>query len=213
MLEIHPPNLDVSGRKKYPVLFRPYGGPASQTISDRFTRDWHSYLACEKGYIIVMVDGRGTGFKGRALRNPVRDNLGYWEAVDQIAAAAEIGRRNYVDNKRIGIWGWSYGGYLTLKTLEAGSGLFSLGIAVAPVTDYLLYDSIYTERYLSTPTSNPDGYHRAAVRNVTNFEGIDLAFAHGTGDDNVHFANTAALVDKLTQSHVRGWRMRIFTDS
>lgn len=213
MVEILPPNIDTSGRKKYPVLIQVYGGPYSQMVDNTFKRDWHSYLACEQKYIIVRVDGRGTGFKGRKLRNPIRDNLGQWEAEDQMALARELIKRKYVDRSRVGIWGWSYGGYMTLKSLEAGPELFTLGIAVAPVTDWRLYDSIYTERYMNTPDVNGEGYDHAAVMNVTNFDGKDLLLAHGTGDDNVHFANMASLVDKLTQKKVRGWRMRVFTDS
>lgn len=106
MLEILPPGIDTSGRKKYPVLIRVYGGPGSQMVSNRFERDWHTYLACEKKYVVVMVDGRGTGFKGRGLRNPVMDDLGHWEVVDQIKAAVEMTTRAYVDRSRIGIWGW-----------------------------------------------------------------------------------------------------------
>ena len=106
MLEIFPPGMDASGRKKYPVLIRVYGGPGSQMVSNKWEQDWHSYLACERKYIIVMVDGRGTGFKGRALRNPVMDQLGHWEVVDQIKAASEMKKREYVDSSRIGIWGW-----------------------------------------------------------------------------------------------------------
>jgi dipeptidyl aminopeptidase len=181
-------------------------------VSNAFKRDWHSFLACEQKYVIVRIDGRGTGFKGRALRNPIRDDLGHWEVEDQLALARELIKRKYIDRQRVGIWGWSYGGYMTLKTLEAGHDLFTLGMAVAPVTDWRYYDSIYTERYMNTPEANPDGYVRSAVNNVTNFAGIDLLLAHGTGDDNVHFANMASLVDKLTQDQVRGWRMRMFTD-
>ncbi|WWD21310.1 hypothetical protein CI109_105794 [Kwoniella shandongensis] len=215
MLEMLPPNMDSTGRKKYPVLIRVYGGPGSQMVSNRFERDWHTYLVTAQRYIVIMVDGRGTGLKGRALRNPVRDDLGHWEVVDQIAAAKEMVKRGYVDRSRIGIWGWSYGGYMTCKTLEADSGIFTLGMAVAPVTDFLYYDSIYTERYMSTPSANGQGYISSAVNNVTSFSGdkVDFIWAHGSGDDNVHFANSASLLDKLTQSQVRGWRFRMFTDS
>ncbi|KIY32640.1 dipeptidyl aminopeptidase [Cryptococcus gattii E566] len=215
MLEILPPNIDITGRKKYPVLIRVYGGPGSQMVSNRFERDWHSYLAASQRYIIVMLDGRGTGFKGRNLRNPVRDDLGRWEVQDQIAAAREMAKRAYVDRSRIGIWGWSYGGYMTCKTIEAASGIFTLGMAVAPVTDWLYYDSIYTERYMSTPSANKEGYITSAVNNVTSFSGdkVDFIWAHGSGDDNVHYVNSAALLDKLTQEQVRGWRFRMFTDS
>jgi len=213
MLEIQPPGMDTSGRKRYPVLIKVYGGPGSQQVSNRFERDWHSYLACERKYIVVVVDGRGTGYKGRKLRNPVTDDLGHWEVVDQIKAAAEMTKQTYVDSSRIGIWGWSYGGYTTLKTIEADSGIFTLGMAVAPPVNWLLYDSIYTERYMSTPEANPEGYVTSAVNNVTAFGKVDFLWAHGSGDDNVHFAHTASFLDKLTQSHVRGWRFRMFTDS
>lgn len=213
MIEILPPNLDTSGRKKYPLLIQVYGGPYSQMVDNTFKRDWHSYLASEEKYVIVRVDGRGTGFKGRALRNPIRDDLGHWEVEDQIALARELVKRKYVDRSRVGIWGWSYGGYMTLKTLEAGGDLFNLGMAVAPVTDWRYYDSIYTERYMNTPQDNSEGYVTSSVHNVTAFDGKNLLLAHGTGDDNVHFANMASLVDKLTQSRVRGWQMRVFTDS
>jgi len=161
----------------------------------------------------VIIDGRGTGYKGRQLRNPVKDDLGRWEVVDQIAGAREMAKKIYVDRSRIGIWGWSFGGYMTLKTIEAQSGLFTLGMAVAPVTDWLFYDSIYTERYMNLPSANPDGYTSAAVNNVSAFGEVDFLWAHGSGDDNVHYLNTASLLDKLTQSHVRGWRFRMFTDS
>ncbi|ORY33110.1 putative dipeptidyl-peptidase [Naematelia encephala] len=213
MLQIFPPNMDASGRKKYPVLIRVYGGPGSQMVSNRFERDWHTFLACEKKYIIVMIDGRGTGFKGRPLRNPVTDELGHYEVLDQIAAAAEMVKKEYVDRNRIGIWGWSYGGYMTCKAIEADSGVFTLGMAVAPVTNWLYYDSIYTERYMNTPTSNEQGYLQGAVNNVSAFGNVDFLWAHGSGDDNVHYLNTASLLDKLTQRHVRGWRFRMFTDS
>ncbi|WVF65548.1 hypothetical protein IAT40_000276 [Kwoniella sp. CBS 6097] len=210
MLEMLPPNIDTSGRKKYPVLIRVYGGPGSQMVSNRFDRDWHTFLVTSMKYVVIMVDGRGTGFKGRNLRNPVRDDLGHWEVIDQIAAAKEMVKRGYVDRDRVGIWGWSYGGYMTCKTIEADSGIFTLGM-----TNWLYYDSIYTERYMSTPNANELGYLTSAVNNVTSFSGdkVDFIWAHGSGDDNVHYANSASLLDKLTQRHVRGWRFRMFTDS
>ncbi|WWC73095.1 uncharacterized protein I206_107060 [Kwoniella pini CBS 10737] len=215
VLEMLPPNFDASGRKKYPVLMRVYGGPGSQMVHNRFERDWHTYLVTTLKYIVVVVDGRGTGFKGRRLRNPVIDDLGHWEVVDQINAAKEMAKRTYVDRKRIGIWGWSYGGYMTCKTIEANSGIFTLGMAVAPVTNWLYYDSIYTERYMSVPSTNQEGYIKSAVNNVTSFSSdkVDFIWAHGSGDDNVHYVNSASLLDKLTQQQVRGWRFRMFTDS
>jgi len=179
----------------------------------RFGRDWHDYLACGLDYIVVVVDGRGTGFKGRKLRNIVKGNLGYWETVDQLAAARVWAAKKYVDPKRIGIWGWSYGGFMSSKVAEANAGIHSLAMAVAPVTSWRLYDSIYTERYMNLPSLNPGGYVNASISNVTGFHNVDFLLAHGSGDDNVHFANSAHLLDMFTQAHVRRFRFRMFTDS
>ena len=128
---MRPPHMDDSGRTKYPVLFRVYGGPVSQLVDVRYTHDWHDYVVSELQYIVVVVDGRGTGYKGRALRNPVKNNLGRWETQDQIAAAKIWATKDYVDPKRIGIWGWSYGGFMSSKVVEADAGVHSLAIAVA----------------------------------------------------------------------------------
>ena len=139
VLEMRPPRMDDSGRTKYPVLFRVYGGPGSQMVDVKFSHDWHDYVVSELQYIVVVVDGRGTGFKGRALRNPVKNNLGRWETADQIAAAKVWAAKEYVDPKRIGIWGWSYGGFMSSKVIEADAGVHSLAMAVAPVTSWRLY--------------------------------------------------------------------------
>ncbi|KDR80915.1 hypothetical protein GALMADRAFT_241446 [Galerina marginata CBS 339.88] len=211
--EIRPPRMDDSGRTKYPVLFRVYGGPASQTVDQRFTRDWHEYLACGLQYITVTVDGRGTGYKGRKLRNPVKDNLGFWETKDQIEAAKAWAKKPYVDPKRIGVWGWSYGGFMSSKVVEANAKIHSLAMAVAPVTSWLLYDSIYTERYMNLPALNAGGYVNASISNVEGFKHVDYLLAHGSGDDNVHYANSAHLLDMFTREQVRGFRFRMFTDS
>ncbi|KAH9893599.1 dipeptidyl aminopeptidase [Cubamyces lactineus] len=213
VLEMRPPRMDDSGRTKYPVLFRVYGGPGSQMVDVRFQQDWHAYLVTELQYIVVVVDGRGTGFRGRSLRNPVKNNLGRWETTDQINAAKIWAAKEYVDPKRIGIWGWSYGGFMSSKVIEADAGVHSLAIAVAPVTSWRLYDSIYTERYMNLPAVNPDGYVTASISNVTGFHHADFLLAHGSGDDNVHFANSAHLLDMLTAEKVRGFRFRMFTDS
>ncbi|KAI0640694.1 dipeptidyl aminopeptidase [Trametes meyenii] len=213
VLEMRPPRMDDSGRTKYPVLFRVYGGPGSQLVDVRFQHDWHTYAVAELQYIVVIVDGRGTGFRGRALRNPVKNNLGAWETIDQINAAKIWAAKEYVDPKRIGIWGWSYGGFMSSKVVEADAGIHSLAMAVAPVTSWRLYDSIYTERYMGLPAVNPDGYVTASISNVTGFHHADFLLAHGSGDDNVHFANSAHLLDMLTTEKVRGFRFRMFTDS
>ncbi|KAJ7089745.1 dipeptidyl aminopeptidase [Mycena belliarum] len=212
--EIRPPRMDDSGRTKYPVLFRVYGGPFSQLVDISFTRgDWHEYLACGHSYVVVTVDGRGTGFKGRKLRNPVKGNLGFWETKDQVAAARIWAAKDYVDPKRIGIWGWSYGGFMSAKVVEADAGIHSLAMSVAPVTSWRLYDSIYTERYMNLPALNPGGYINASISNVTAFQKVDYLLAHGSADDNVHFANSAHLLDMFTKAHVRNFRFRMFTDS
>ncbi|PCH36456.1 dipeptidyl aminopeptidase [Wolfiporia cocos MD-104 SS10] len=213
VVELRPPRMDDSGRTKYPVLFRVYGGPGSQLVSLEYSHDWHDFVACSLQYIVVVVDGRGTGYKGRKLRNPVKDNLGYWETVDQINAAKIWAAKDYVDSNRIGIWGWSYGGFMSSKVVEANAGLHSLAIAVAPVTSWRLYDSVYTERYMNLPNVNPSGYVTASISNVTGFHNVDFLLAHGSGDDNVHFANSAHLIDMFTRDHVRNFEFRMFTDS
>ncbi|KAF7303130.1 hypothetical protein MKEN_01276700 [Mycena kentingensis (nom. inval.)] len=212
--EIRPPRMDDSGRTKYPVLFRVYGGPFSQMVDLSFNRgDWHEYLACGHSYVVVTVDGRGTGFKGRKLRNPVKGNLGFWETKDQVAAARIWAAKDYVDPKRIGIWGWSYGGFMSAKVVEADAGIHSLAMSIAPVTSWKLYDSIYTERYMNLPAVNPGGYINASISNVEPFQKVDFLLGHGSADDNVHFSNSAHLLDMFTKARVRNFRFRMFTDS
>lgn len=211
--EIRPSDFDPN--KKYPVLFHLYQGPGSQTVDKRFSIGFETYVASRKDAIIVSVDGRGTGFMGRKFRAIVRDNLGYWEAHDQILAARIWAKKSYVDPSRIAIWGWSYGGYMTLKTLEQDGGkTFSYGMAVAPVTDWRFYDSIYTERYMHTPQHNFAGYDGSAIKNVTALKGAErFLVMHGTGDDNVHFQNTLALLDKFDLAQVENYDMFVFPDS
>ena len=139
VLELRPARMDDSGRTKYPVLFRVYGGPFSQMVDVTFRHDWHDYVVSELQYIVVIVDGRGTGWKGRGLRNPVKNQLGRWETRDQINAAKVWAAKEYVDTKRIGIWGWSYGGFMSSKVVEADAGVHSLAIAVA-VREFGPYD-------------------------------------------------------------------------
>ncbi|GAA5991505.1 hypothetical protein JCM11641_001188 [Rhodosporidiobolus odoratus] len=212
-MEIRPPNMDLSGRTKYPVLVQVYGGPNSQTITQRFTRDWHHYLTLNHGYIILRIDGRGTGLRGRKFRTTVRGRLGEVESRDVVEAVRKYGDINgWVDRGRVGIWGWSYGGFLTTKVIETNSSLFSLGMAVAPVT---VHDSIYTERYMSTPELNPAGYRNSSVHRMDGFlqKDVTFALAHGTGDDNVHAQNTFNLLDRFTIAGVRNFHLRMFTDS
>ncbi|KAK4055942.1 Dipeptidyl peptidase 4 [Microbotryomycetes sp. JL221] len=212
-LEMRPPFMDVSGRTKYPVLFQVYGGPNSQLVSQQWQRDWHHYLVTSLEYIIVRVDPRGTGFKSRPFRMSVRNQLGSLESKDVIETMKIWENKNYIDSKRIGIWGWSFGGYLVTKIVELNETVLGLAMSVAPVTDWRFYDSIYTERYMSTPQLNPVGYRNSSVRKMEGFKNVEFALAHGSGDDNVHYLNTAALLDRFTVEHVRNFHFRMFTDS
>ncbi|RYO82367.1 hypothetical protein DL766_004753 [Monosporascus sp. MC13-8B] len=219
VLEQLPPNFDPA--KKYPVLFTPYGGPGSQEVSKAYaTPSWEAYISSdpELEYITYTVDNRGTGYKGRAFRSLVASHLGDFEAEDQVWAARELARRNsFIDAEHVGIFGWSYGGYLSAKVVELDSGAFTLGLIVAPVTDWRFYDSMYTERYMKTTQTNPGGYNGTAVRDVAGFKNIAGGFTvlHGLGDDNVHYQNAAALIDLLVGAGVPPQKMdwRAFTDS
>jgi len=197
---IKPPNFDAS--RRWPVLMYVYGGPGSQTVTDGwggFRYLWHQLLA-ERGYIVASVDNRGTGARGRDFRKIVYQDLGAWESRDQVAAAQWLGSLPYVDRDRIGIWGWSYGGYMTALAMMKEGAPFRAGISVAPVTDWRLYDTIYTERFMRTPQANPEGYERSApTAHAARLEG-DLLLIHGTGDDNVHYQNAVQLTDALIEA-------------
>ncbi|KAI0396057.1 dipeptidyl peptidase IV N-terminal region-domain-containing protein [Xylariaceae sp. FL0594] len=212
-VERRPPHFDP--HKKYPVLFQQYSGPGSQSVSKKFAVDFQSYVAAALGYIVVTVDGRGTGFIGRKARVVVRKNLGHWEAHDQIAAAQAWAAKPYTDESRLAIWGWSYGGFQTLKTLERDGGrTFKYGMAVAPVTDWRFYDSIYTERYMLTPEANAAGYDASAIRNVSALAGnVRFLIMHGVADDNVHMQNTLTLLDRLDLERVENYDLHMFPDS
>ncbi|BGO91105.1 Dipeptidyl peptidase 4 [Rhodotorula toruloides] len=213
VVEMRPPGMDESGRTHYPVLFQVYGGPNSQMVNTRWQRDFQHYLTTQHNYIVVRIDPRGTGFRGRKFRTAVRGRLGELEARDVVETARRWAAKRYVDEKRIGVWGWSYGGFLTSKIIEANSSVFSLGMAVAPVTDWRLYDSLYTERYMFTPAHNPVGYANSSVHEMDGFKHAHFALAHGSGDDNVHFQQSALLLDRMTMAEVRDFRFRMFTDS
>ncbi|EEQ85314.1 hypothetical protein RJZ56_001299 [Blastomyces dermatitidis] len=213
VMERRPPNFDPA--KKYPVLFHLYGGPGSQTVSKKFSVDFQSYVASTLGYIVVTVDGRGTGHIGRKARCIIRGNLGHYEARDQIETAKKWAAKPYVDESRMAIWGWSYGGFMTLKTLEQDGGrTFQYGMAVAPVTDWRYYDSIYTERYMRTPQHNQGGYDTSAISNTTALaSNIRFLLMHGTADDNVHIQNSLTLLDKLDLDDVDNYDVHVFPDS
>lgn len=193
---------DFDPAKKYPVLMYVYGGPGSQNVTNAWggTRDfWHQYLSTE-GYIVVCVDNRGTGARGRDFKHITYANLGKYETQDQIAGAKYLGTLPYVDASRIGIWGWSYGGYMSSLSLMMGADVFKTAIAVAPVTTWRYYDTIYTERYLQTPQGNAAGYDDySPITHVNKLKG-NLLLIHGTGDDNVHFQNAVDLTDALIKA-------------
>ncbi len=213
VVERRPPHFDEN--KQYPVLFYLYGGPGSQTVKKTFGVDFQSYVAANLGYIVVTVDGRGTGFIGRKARVCIRGNIGHWEAYDQIQAAKMWAAKTYVDASRMAIWGWSYGGFMTLKTLEQDAGqTFSYGMAVAPVTDWRFYDSIYTERYMHTPQHNHAGYEATAITNMTALsQNVRFLVMHGIADDNVHMQSTLTLLDKLDLAAVENYDVHVFPDS
>ncbi|KAJ8073809.1 Dipeptidyl peptidase 4 [Marasmius tenuissimus] len=218
-IERLPANFDPS--KKYPVLFDIYGGPGAQEVSKTYKRvGWEAYVGSdpELEYIHVALDGRGTGFKGREFRSLVSKQLGKFEAEDQVNAARHYAAtRSYVDADHIVIWGWSYGGYLTAKVVETDSGAFSLGLITAPVTDWRLYDSMYTERYMKLPSTNGAGYNESSITRTAGFKNITGGFLiqHGTGDDNVHFQHAAYLTDLLVREGVSPEQMHSqwFTDA
>lgn len=213
VVERRPPHFD--DKKQYPVLFYLYGGPGSQTVNKIFKVDFQSYVAANLGYIVVTVDGRGTGFIGRKARTIIRGNIGHYEAHDQIETAKIWAQKKYVDASRMAIWGWSYGGFMTLKTLEQDAGqTFSYGMAVAPVTDWRFYDSIYTERYMHTPQHNPGGYDDTSISNMTALhQNVRFLLMHGVADDNVHMQNSLTLLDKLDMAGVENYDVHVFPDS
>lgn len=196
--------------KKYPLLMVQYSGPDSQEVLDRFNIDWVDYLTT-LDYIVVAVDGRGTGARGQEFRKCTYINLGIKESDDQIAAARYFGTLPYIDAANISIWGWSYGGYNVLMSLSRGKGVFKSGIAVAPVTDWRFYDSVYTERYMRTPQQNTSGYQNSSPTTLASSLSGRLLLIHGTADDNVHFQNTIEYTSALIKSN-KQFELFVFPD-
>ena len=199
---IRPSDIDPS--QEHPLLMYVYGGPGAQTVMNQWGGSrqlWHTYLAEKHGVIVASVDNRGTGGRGKAFQDVPYQQLGQPEARDQIAAARHFADEPFVDGDRIGIWGWSYGGYMTLMSLlyENGPETFATGVSVAPVTDWRFYDTIYTERYMAPPQQNEQGYMRGAPLNYADRLQADqnLLLVHGDFDDNVHYQNSAQMVDRL----------------
>lgn len=200
MWVIKPVNFDES--KSYPVLMYQYSGPGSQQVANSWNSAndyWFQNLA-QQGYIIACVDGRGTGFKGAKFKKVTQNELGKYEVEDQIEAAKLLGKRSYVDASRIGIWGWSFGGFMSSNCLFKANDVFKMAIAVAPVSSWRFYDSIYTERYMTTPQENASGYdENSPINHVDKLKG-DFLLVHGSGDDNVHLQNTMRLAEALIQA-------------
>lgn len=201
---------DFSPTRRYPVLMIQYSGPDSQQVLDQYGYGWEQVLASH-GFIVVCVDGRGTGARGEEWRKCTYLRLGVKESADQIAAAKSLGKLPYVDAGRIGIWGWSFGGYNTLMSLCHGDGTFKVGIAVAPVTDWRFYDTIYTERFMRTPQENPDGYKASSVLEVAHNLRGKLLLIHGSADDNVHVQNAMDFAELLVQRDLP-FDMALYTD-
>ncbi|MBB1194141.1 S9 family peptidase [Flavobacterium sp. SOK18b] len=194
---------DFDPNKKYPVFMYQYSGPGSQQVNNEWnsTDDYWFMMLSQQGYIVACVDGRGTGFKGADFKKVTQLQLGKYEVEDQIDAAKVIGNYSFVDKSRIGIFGWSYGGFMASNCILKGNDVFKMAIAVAPVTNWRFYDSVYTERYMTTPQENASGYDdNSPINHVNKLKGKYLLI-HGSGDDNVHVQNTMQMMEALIQAN------------
>ena len=201
MWMIKPANFDKN--KKYPLLLFQYSGPGSQQVGNKWNSSndyWHNMLA-QKGIIIACIDGRGTGFKGADFKKSTYLNLVKYETEDQISVAKEMASRAYIDENNIGIWGWSFGGHMSTNALLKGNDIFTMAIAVAPVTSWRFYDTIYTERFLRTPQENPGGYDENSPVNYAEKLKGNYLLVHGTGDDNVHVQNSYRMINSLIEAN------------
>lgn len=197
---IKPKNFDPN--KKYPLFMFQYSGPGSQQVSNSWDMGnglWFNHLV-QKGYVVACVDGRGTGYRGTKYKKVTYKNLGKYEIEDQIAAAKWLGKQSYIDKERIGIFGWSFGGYMASLAMTKGADVFKMGIAVAPVTNWRYYDSVYTERFMLTPQENPAGYDDNSPTSYANLLKGKFLLIHGTADDNVHFQNALIFSEALIQN-------------
>lgn len=204
-----PKNFDAN--KKYPVLMYVYGGPGSQSVTNTFGYfdfAWYQML-CQKGYVIACVDGRGTGARGSEFEKQIYGKMGELETKDQIEGAKYLGTLPYVDKDRIGIWGWSFGGYMSALCITAGADYFKTAVSVAPVTNFRYYDNIYTERYLGLPKDNPSGYDDNSPITYANKLKGNLLLVHGSTDDNVHYQNTMEFANALIKAN-KQFEMQIY---
>ena len=194
--------IDFDSNKKYPVLMYVYGGPGSQTVTDSWGGQYMWYqMLCQQGYIVVSIDNRGTGGRGSEFKKCTYKELGKLETIDQIEGAKYLSSLSYVDKQRIGIWGWSYGGYMSSLCILKGSQYFNTAIAVAPVTNWRFYDTIYTERYMQTPQENSDGYDLNSPIHYADSLSGNYLLIHGSADDNVHVQNTYEMVNALVKAN------------
>lgn len=194
---------DFDSTKQYPLLMYVYGGPGINTVNDAW--EWGNYFwwqhLAQQGYIVVSVDARGTGYRGRDFKHSTYLQLGKYETEDQIHAAKELGKKSFIDAKRIGIFGWSYGGYMSSLCITKGADVFKSAIAVAPVTNWRYYDNIYTERFMRTPQENGENYDiNSPINHVDKLKGNYLLI-HGSADDNVHFQNAMEMIDALQKAN------------
>lgn len=194
---------DFNPNKKYPLFMYQYSGPGSQSVSNSWggSNDYWYQMLAQQGYIVACIDGRGTGFKGAAFKKMTYKELGKYEIEDQIEAANELGKYTYIDKNNIGIWGWSFGGYMSSLAITKGADTFKMAIAVAPVTSWRFYDTVYTERYMQTPQENESGYDNNSPINFTDSLKGKFLLVHGSGDDNVHFQNTMRMIESLVGSN------------
>lgn len=211
---VKPVNFDAT--KRYPVIMYQYSGPGSQQVKDAWNIGMNSQGAileqylCQQGFLCVCVDGRGTGGRGADFEKCTYLRLGDLESHDQVEAALWLGKQSYVDKDRIAIWGWSYGGFNTLMSMSEGRPVFRAGVAIAPVTSWRFYDSIYTERFMRTPKENPTGYDDCPISRASQLNGA-LLLCHGSADDNVHLRNTAEYTEVLVQAD-KDFRQLVYTN-
>lgn len=191
---------DFNAGKRYPVIMWQYSGPGSQEVTNRWQIDWEVYAAAERGFVVICVDPRGTGGRGSSFSHIVYKNLGHYETIDQLAAARYAASLPFVDPDRIGIAGWSYGGYETLMSVTDPASPFKAAVAIAPVTSWRYYDTVYAERYMLTPGENDEGYQASAPVNRASNLKCNLLIMHGTADDNVHLSNTMEFVSHLQEA-------------
>lgn len=214
MIEIFPPNFDPT--RKHPLLVNAYGGPGSTNVDAGFLIDFHEVVSSELNAVVLLIDPRGTGSDDWNLKQWAYEKLGYWEPRDLTAIVQDyIKINNYVDDKRTALWGWSYGGFTTLKTLEFDGGqVFKYGMAVAPVTNWMFYDSIYTERYMKSPKENENYDKISQISDFKKFSDVQrFLIMHGTADDNVHIQNSLWLLDRFDMESVENYDMHFFPDS